>query len=90
MLAGKIGSDREAIDDYPTLLRSIASVAPSPPATESITGDPADDTVLACAVGERAEILVTGDRRHLLPVGRHRGVRILTPQALLAELADPG
>jgi Arc/MetJ-type ribon-helix-helix transcriptional regulator len=42
----------------------------------------------------RAEVLGLGpedtealvDRRHLLPVGEHRGVRIMTPQALLAEL----
>jgi SnoaL-like domain len=32
----------------------------------------------------------SGDRRHLLPVGEHQGVRIVTPQALLAELAGEG
>lgn len=33
-----------------------------------------------------ANVLVSGDRRHLLPVVEHHGVRILTPQTLLAEL----
>ena len=32
-------------------------------------------------------MVVSGDRRHLLPIREHRGIRILTPQALLAELA---
>jgi hypothetical protein len=32
-------------------------------------------------------VVASGDRRHLLPVGEHRGIRIITPQALLAELA---
>ena len=32
------------------------------------------------------EALVSGDRRHLLPVGEYRGVRVVAPQALLAEL----
>jgi hypothetical protein len=31
-------------------------------------------------------VLVTGDRRHLLPLGEHHGVRALTPQAALADL----
>jgi hypothetical protein len=36
------------------------------------------------------DVLVSGDRPHLLPVGEHRGIRIITPQALLAELAGGG
>lgn len=51
-----------------------------------LTGDPDDDLILACADLARVEVLVSGDRRHLLPVEQHRGVRILTPQSLLAEL----
>jgi predicted nucleic acid-binding protein len=31
---------------------------------------------------------VTGDRKHLLPVVEYEGVRIVTPQALLAEIAN--
>lgn len=54
--------------------------------SEPVTGDPDDDLILACAVESSADLLVSGDRRHLLPVGQHLGVRILTPQALLAEL----
>jgi len=38
-------------------------------------------------VAAGVDVLVSGDRRHLLPVGEHQGIRILTPQALLAELA---
>ena len=53
---------------------------------EPVTGDPDDDIILACAVSSNVEILISGDRRHMLPVGSHRGVRIITPQALLAEL----
>lgn len=47
---------------------------------------PDDDLILACAVKAGVEVPVSGDRRHLLPLGDHRGVRIITPQALLAEL----
>ena len=33
------------------------------------------------------QIIVSGDRRHMLPVREHRGIRIVSPQTLLAELA---
>jgi predicted nucleic acid-binding protein len=58
--------------------------APAEPA-EPVTGDPADDLILASAVKANVDVLVSGDRKHLLPVVTHRGVRIVTPQALLAE-----
>lgn len=53
-----------------------------------MSGDPDDDLVLASAKAGGAEVLVTGDRRHLLPLGEVEGLRVLTPQALLAELAE--
>lgn len=56
------------------------------PEPKVVTGDRADDTSLACAVSARVDVLVTGDHRHLLPLGEHEGVRLMTPQALLAEL----
>lgn len=69
-----------------TLLDISTDRPPAPTAVEAVTGDPNDDLVLACAVGAEVDILATGDRKHLLPVEEHRGVRIITPQALLAEL----
>ncbi len=59
--------------------------APKGP-VEPVTGDPDDDLILACVGEAEVEVLVSGDRKHLLPLGSHRGVRVLTPQALLAEL----
>jgi predicted nucleic acid-binding protein len=59
---------------------------PAPDRVPELTGDRADDAILAAAVQARVDVLVTGDRRHLLPLGKYCGVRILTPQAFLAEL----
>ena len=69
------------------LLDLAVEVAPAPSGEpEALTGDPDDDLILACAIEAGVEVLASGDRRHLLPLGEHRGVRIGTPQALLAEL----
>lgn len=75
--------------------RMFAPYCPADPPCSShvaaITGDPDDDRVLAWAVEAGVDLIVTGDRKHLLPLGEHCGVRLLTPQALLAELraAEP-
>jgi predicted nucleic acid-binding protein len=88
ILTQKLGFDadrRQAVHD---LLADIAveTIPLQQQPAEPVTGDPDDDIILACAVAAGVEILVSGDRRHMLPVGSHRGVRIITPQALLAEL----
>jgi hypothetical protein len=88
----KLGFEPERVRELRTLLIDLASERVDAPAQtpEAITGDPDDDVILACAVAAGVEIVVSGDRRHLLPVGEHRGVRIVSPQALLAELAAEG
>ena len=73
------------------LLNSIAADAPIPPvAAEPLAGDPDDDRILACAIASGVDVIAAGNRRHLLPLGERQGVRILTPQALLAELRRRG
>lgn len=52
----------------------------------TVKRDPADDVVLAVAVGAKAAYLATLDK-DLLSLGKPWGVHILTPRALLAELA---
>lgn len=89
VLTVKLGVEPERVRELRTLLIDLASKRVDAPmqAPEAITGDPDDDVILACAMVAGVELVVSGDRRHLLPVGEHRGVRIVTPQALLAELA---
>jgi putative PIN family toxin of toxin-antitoxin system len=44
-----------------------------------VCADPDDDKFLACALGARTRILVSGDR-HLLAVDGYRGIRVLRPR----------
>jgi predicted nucleic acid-binding protein len=89
VLTAKFAFERErvrAIREFLLELPGTRVGAPSEP-PRAATGDPDDDLILACAVAAGVEVLVSGDRRHLLPLGVYRDVRIITPQALLAELA---
>lgn len=88
ILVEKLAFDSEPWREIGVLLADLAVESISAPdgPVEPVTGDPDDDLILACVVQADVEVLVSGDRKHLLPLGTHRGVRILTPQALLAEL----
>ncbi len=90
VLTVKLGLDRDWVGEIVALLRELASAEVAPPVRTpaAITADADDDLILACAVLGKAHVLVSGDRRHLLPVREHEGVRIVTAQTLLAELSS--
>ena len=55
---------------------------------EVIQGGHADNRILECAVEVSADYLVTGDRRHLLPLEEHQGARILNAPRFLSSLGE--
>src|SRR3989339_836006 len=46
----------------------------------------ADNLVLETALIGQAEFLVTGDKKHLLPLGTFKGIKIITPAMFLSIL----
>ena len=51
-----------------------------------VANDADDDHVIAAAVAARAELIVTGDRKHLLPIGTHQGIAIVTAREVVDRL----
>lgn len=51
-----------------------------------VANDADDDHVIAAAVAARAELIVTGDRKHLLPIGSHQGIAIVTAREVVDKL----
>jgi uncharacterized protein len=66
------------------LVRVAVVVDPTDP-INGITDDPDDNRVLEAAAEGDAAVIVSGDR-HLLTLGTWRGIRILTPAAVMNEL----
>jgi len=58
-------------------------------AVKAIPADPDDDKVLECAATAGATHIITGDRRHLLPLGTFQGIPILTAADFLAVATAP-
>jgi len=70
------------IEQYSTLV-SVVTPATTP---RVVANDADDDHVIAAAVAARAELIVTGDRKHLLPIGSHRGIAIVTAREVVDRL----
>ncbi|MEO8249913.1 MAG: putative toxin-antitoxin system toxin component, PIN family [Burkholderiales bacterium] len=71
----QFGTSSEALVAQYLALVSLVTPASVPPV---VAGDSDDDQVIAAAVTARVELIVTGDRRHLLPIGSHGGIAIVT------------
>ena len=73
----------QAVDTLADLLTYLR-VVPVTGTLKAVPADPDDDKVLECAVVAGATHIVTGDRRHLLPMGQFQGMPIVTPADFLA------
>jgi putative PIN family toxin of toxin-antitoxin system len=67
-----------AVERAASVLSSLASMVELKERILAIHADDADNRVLECAVAARADVLVTGDRRHLLPLRELRGIKIIS------------
>ena len=77
----------EEVARFCVLLGQVAErVEGELPEIHAVPGDPKDDMIVATAVAAKADYLVTGDRRHLLPLGAYQGVRILSVREFLEIL----
>ena len=53
-----------------------------------VANDPGDDHVIAAAVTAQALLIVSGDRKHLLPIGSDEGIGIVTAAQTPATLGE--
>lgn len=51
-----------------------------------IRTDPSDNRILECATRAKADYIISGDTRHLLPVKKFRGIPIISPASFLLNL----
>ena len=71
-------------------IAQVADICEPPGILRVIKGKEADNLVLETALAGEARYLVTGDRKHLLPLRACGHTRIITPSAFLHVLENPG
>jgi putative PIN family toxin of toxin-antitoxin system len=85
-LASRLTQQRSTIEQMITLYAELA-ISASPLATPRVVpADADDDQVIAAAVAGGAIAVVTGDR-HLLSMGSHQGIEIVTAAQAVRRLA---
>lgn len=76
---------REPIAWVDALTESAELVFPTDRATGA-TPDRDDEMILECALAAEADYIVTGDRKHLLPLREFQGIPIVSPADFLRQL----
>ena len=88
-LQAKLGfNSQQALDTIADLLTFVRLVAVSG-TVKVVAADPDDDKVLECAAVAGATHIVTGDRRHLLPLGNYQGIPIVSAADFLTSITAP-
>jgi len=69
----------EALTDSAVLVFPVERAAGATP-------DPKDEMILECALTAEADVIVSGDKKHLLPLRRFQGIPVLSPSDFLRSL----
>lgn len=68
-------------------LRRIAGVVSTPLLPpRAVPNDPDDDHVIAAAIAANADLIASGDKRHLLALGSYQGIEIISARATVERL----
>ncbi len=78
-------SDQE-LDEFIALLEANSELV-LPTNRLHVSVDDDDNHYIECAVAGKAQYLITGDKRQLLPIKEYQGIRILSPTSFLALAA---
>ena len=88
VLTRKFDWDEERAAQAVRTIENTAKVIDPSRLPEMIEGGHADNRILECALTASAHYLVTGDRRHLLPIGEHRGTGFINAPRFLSALTQ--
>lgn len=78
----------QVLEDYTEICRLVEPLA----VPRVVANDVDDDQVIAAAIEARADIIVSGDRKHLLPLGKYQKILIVDAAKavdLLGNTATP-
>ncbi len=88
ILAEKFGWEQDRAERAIAQIRRVAGGIHEPAESISvIEDDPTDNRILECALAAEAQLIVTGDKKHLLPLGSFREVSIVELEDFIASFA---
>jgi putative PIN family toxin of toxin-antitoxin system len=79
----------EQVQDFVANIDVMAIVVP-PVAPVSVSPDPDDNLILAIAIAGQADLIVSGDKPHMLALHEVENIPIVTPGEALTQLEAEG
>ena len=86
VLRGKFLWDAQALRDIEADILGYTNLVMPLDDINFIQSDPDDNRILECAVKAQSDFIVSGDTRHVLPLGIYEGIRIVKVAEFLALL----
>ena len=86
VLKKKFGWDNEKVSRSIMVMTNASQVVKPTKKIEKIKTDKSDNKILECAVEGKADYIVTGDKKHLLPLKKFKGIPIYSPQEFLKQV----
>ena len=86
-LQSKLSFDSEQAMEVVADVLGFLRIVPISGLLKVVAADPDDDKVVECAVVAAATHIVTGDRRHLIPLSKFQGIQIVSPAEFLTLVA---
>ena len=77
-------------DEAETLVENIgtrALILDEPPSV-NLSPDPKDNPILATAIAGKADVIVSGDKKHMLALGEVEGIPVVTAREALERLSN--
>ena len=83
VLAKKFNYSQKRISQVLDAIGNIARTVKPSKTVDVVKSWPSDNRILECAVTAKANYLVTGDKKHLLPLKKYQSIQIVSPEEFL-------
>lgn len=85
ILRKKFAYEKVTIEELEELLFETFILVEPQQTVRIIKGKPADNRILECGLAAKADFIISGDKKHLLPLKNHQGIKIVSCQEFLAQ-----
>jgi len=86
VLRKKFNYEREVLKEVVELILGTFTLVTPKERVRIIKNQPADNRILECGLAAKANYVVSGDKKHLLSLGRYRRIRIISVKEFLEVL----
>ena len=86
VLKEKFGWVKSDIQREIVAILKISDLVNSSLQIEKVKKDPSDNKILECAATGKVDFIISGVKKHLLPLKKFKGIPILSPQEFLKKV----